>query len=470
MYFKPLAVLIAASLGVTSLSVAAQTTGASAKRHAAHQAKTAPAAVNQQEIALLKAQLAALQAKVEALSQQSAAQATAVAQSQATATASAAAVARNQASVQRIEAARPRLDALEKFVNNTELNGTIFYDFTGASHKERGANGIYSPKDSHGTTNGAGFDMKRFYLSITHTFSKMWSANLTTDFNYSSSLGQTSLFVKKAYLQGDFSKYFIVRAGSANSPWIPFVEDLYHYRFFENTITDRSIDGGHNSDNTGVGSFGQSADWGLHAMGGTKGDNSFTYQLSAVNGNGFRNPSRSGHVDLEGRVSYSPIKELTLAVGGYDGKRGKDNVADDAKVRTTQRANALIVYRNDSFGVGVEYFNARNWDDVLHGFDGSVLLNNGDKANGYSVFADWSFARRWALFGRHDQINYHYWTGIGNSGAHYIKDEYYNAGVSFDPIRMLRFALGWKYDTLRADDQRFAYKTNEIGLWGQVLF
>lgn len=54
----------------------------------------------------------------------------------------------------------------------------------------------------------------------------------------------------------------------------------------------------------------------------TTGDNSINYQLSAVTGRGYKNPSRSNGIDVEGRFGYSPIEQMVIAVGGYDGKRG----------------------------------------------------------------------------------------------------------------------------------------------------
>jgi hypothetical protein len=40
--------------------------------------------------------------------------------------------------------------------------------------------------------------VKRFYLGVDHKFNDVWSANLTTDFNYVSGDGETNLLVKKA--------------------------------------------------------------------------------------------------------------------------------------------------------------------------------------------------------------------------------------------------------------------------------
>lgn len=137
-----------------------------------------------------------------------------------------------------------KLDALNKLVDNTKVGGTMFFDATNQDHDEKIGNARSIQKDGHGSTNGTGFDVKRFYLTVDHKFDDVWSANLTTDFNYQSTLSQTSLFVKKAYVQGKFDPLFTVRFGAADMPWIPFVEKWYGYRYVENTITDRSFEGG----------------------------------------------------------------------------------------------------------------------------------------------------------------------------------------------------------------------------------
>src|SRR5689334_14830406 len=47
-----------------------------------------------------------------------------------------------------------------------------------------------------GATNGIGLDVTRFYVGINHTFDDTWSANVTTDFQYSSAVSATEVFIK----------------------------------------------------------------------------------------------------------------------------------------------------------------------------------------------------------------------------------------------------------------------------------
>src|SRR6185312_15508931 len=182
---KMLVATIAAGLTLASLGAQAQTAGNDSA-----------------DLAQLRAQLATLQTKVTELEQKQQAQAQVQAQAQAQAPAAP--------------------DTLAAWADNTKVSGTMFVDFTNIDQTSNG---------SKTDTSGTGLDVKRFYLSIDHQFNDIWSANLTTDFNYTSVTGETQLFVKKAYLQGAFSKLATLRVGSANMAWIPFVEDWYGYRF-----------------------------------------------------------------------------------------------------------------------------------------------------------------------------------------------------------------------------------------------
>ncbi|MBB3228976.1 hypothetical protein FHW69_003624 [Luteibacter sp. Sphag1AF] len=450
-----LAVAIATGLGFTSFSAVAATQKAPAK-----------VSVDAATLEQMQAQLAALQAKVAELESKQDAQADAQVET---------AKVINEvqvASAKPTDDLAKKLDKIDKLVSNTKIGGTMFFDFTNVDHKEYAANGPGKKVDGHGAVNGTGFDVKRFYLTVDHQFDDIWSANLTTDFNYVSAISQTSLFVKKAYVQGKFDPLFTVRFGAADMPWIPFVEKWYGYRFLENTITDRSFEGGRAGSTAnagGVGAFGNSSDWGIHALGATTGDNSINYQLSVVNGRGFRNPSRSDSVDAEGRFAYSPIEQMVVAIGGYTGKRGND-VTNGQPTRDASRGDFMVAWRDKTFGIGGEYFHAENWDDILkYTGTGTAPLSVKDKADGYSLWADWKFLPQWAVFARYDSLDYKYTTPTNIDRK--LKDTYYNAGVSYDVLKNLKLALAYKHNDLEGPAlTKYEYKTNEIGFWGMLSF
>jgi len=324
----------------------------------------------------------------------------------------------------------------------TTLAGKMYADFTTLRQKSDG-----SKTDATGT----GVDVKRFYLGVTHDFDEMWSANLTTDFNYVSGDGETQLFVKKAYIQAKLSDAAVLRGGSADMPWIPFVEGLYGNRFLENTLIDRL-------------KFGTSADWGLHA-GGKLADGMVNYAASVVNGGGYKNPSRSKTMDFAGRLALVPVKGLTFAGGVYTGKLGKEKETDTADaVRTATRWDLLAAYVGSNFRVGTEYFNAKNWD---------VTAAESDKAYGYSVWGAVNPAEKITLFARYDYAKPHKDT---NSS---LKDNYYNVGVSYKARKNVDLALAYKHDKVDNGSISTSNGTiggsndgsyDEIGVWTQVVF
>src|SRR4051812_25191150 len=184
---------------------------------------------------------------------------------------------------------------------STTVGGRIFADISDITLKN---DGVTQP------SSGYGVDVKRGYLIVQHSFDKIWAANLTTDFNYVANDGETQVFIKKAYVQGKASDALIGRLGAADTPWIPYVEDLYGYRYVEQVITDRL-------------KFGTSSDWGLNANGKTM-NSRVNYSISLLNGGGYKNPTRSKGMDAEGRIGFTAFDGFTISIGFYNGKLGKD--------------------------------------------------------------------------------------------------------------------------------------------------
>ncbi len=318
---------------------------------------------------------------------------------------------------------------------STTVGGKAYIDFTSKTQK-----------DSTGTkvdNSGIGFDVKRFYVGVDHVFDDMYSANVTTDFTYDSAVNKTQVFVKKAYLQVKFSDAAKLRVGSADMPWIPFVEGIYGYRYLENTLVDKLH-------------FGNSADWGAHLSGKVAGG-MVNYAVSAVNGNGYSNPARSKSLDFGGRVSVMPVKGLTVAAGYYSGKRGHNtyanaNATPPVTVLTAKRTDALVAYGYGMFKVGAEYFSAKDWS----------VTSSADKASGYSVFGSVAAPGDTVVFVRYDSDK------PSKTGSPDMKSTYYNAGVSFAARKNIDLAVAFKNqkDKSTAGDA----KNTEIGVWTQVKF
>jgi hypothetical protein len=322
----------------------------------------------------------------------------------------------------------------------TTIGGRIYADASWKDNKDEGT-GLKSG-DS-----GVGSDVKRFYFNVSSAFDPTWSVGFKTDIG-DAGAKRYDVFVKNAFLQAKLDDAAIFRIGAADAPWIPFVEGVYGQRYIENTLTDAL-------------SFGTSADWGVHFL-GTAADKMLSYQFSVVNGKGYSSPSRSKSVDFEGRVSLVPTTGLTLALGGYSGKRGLETDTAGAK-HTATRFDALANYVVGPVKIGGEYFTADNWSQVTSTTE--------DKADGYSGWVQFMVDREWTLFGRYDSAN------PSKDLKPTLKYDYYNLGVQWHVMKPVMAALVYKYaevkngtfgtsnGTIGSNVAGQKGKYNEIGLW-----
>ena len=333
------------------------------------------------------------------------------------------------------------------------VGGKIFADLSHLDEKEN---------DTKIAPSGTGVDVKRFYLVVNEKFDDMWAAGITTDASYSSGGGAVDVYIKKAFIQYSLpdSKAFFARLGSADLPWVPFVEDLYGYRYVENVIVDRLH-------------FGTSADWGLHGGGQAGGA---SYALSVVNGSGYKNPTRSKSMDVEARLAYN-IDGLVFAVGGYSGKLGHDNYAVAATntvsptYHTANRVDALVAYVNGGARLGAEYFSANDWNNVT--------TSASDKADGYSAWGSYDFTSQLGVFGRWDQAK----TSKDLNPS--LKDEYFNVGLATHPTKGVDVSFVYKHEKMDNGLVNDSYsgfsktlgtapmtkgEINEFGVWAQVAF
>jgi hypothetical protein len=352
---------------------------------------------------------------------------------------------------------------------DTTVGGVIYADFTSINTQSNGTD--VDP-------NGLGTDVTRAYLVVNHQFDDIWSANLTTDFNFASykaastsvctpsdptqtctvtttttvTTPENQLFIKKAYIQGKFNDMAVFRIGSADMPWIPYAEGVYGYRFIEKTLIDRE-------------GFGNSADWGLNLNGS---NSMLNYSISAVNGGGYKNPTRSKTIDWEGRLGLTPIDGLIIGVGFYTGDLGKDTEANEATAsagavakNTASRTNLLVAWKADGLTVGGEYFTAKNFNSGL------IFSNTTDSEDGYSVYGSYDFpGTDFGLYARYDTVKPKKDTESG------LKDTYYNGGFAWKANKNVTWAFGFKSDQLKDDSTVTPVdtKVQEFGVWAQIKY
>jgi hypothetical protein len=379
--------------------------------------------------------------------------------------------------------------------NDTSISGRMYFN---ASNINQQLNG-----NKVGST-GTGFNIKRFYLGVDHKFDNIFSANLTMD--VSNVVGRTGatnfagntvaivpgsvtaanpngipstltqsdyavvgrgFYIKKAYLQAKINPAFIIRLGSADLPWVPYVEGIYGYRHIENTIIDEF-------------GFGTSADWGVHVLGDLA-NGLISYQVSVIDGGGYRNVKVTKAVDVEGRVSVA-YKGFFGAVGGYTGKLGTDVQSTVAAPvfnhHTATRLDGLIGYKDKLFTIGGEYFYAKNYNNngVVYTANSSAIDPGTDKGEGYSVFGSVNFAPKFSLFGRFDHEK------PRKDALPILKSDYFNVGVQYSPAKIVDLALVYKRDKIDGGSISTqngvigaAGTTNqatydEFGLFGQFRF
>lgn len=313
--------------------------------------------------------------------------------------------------------------------------------------------------DGKNTVKSRGVDVKRFYLGIDYTLSKIISATFLTDIGDQN--GKYDVFVKKGFVQAKFMPEFALRAGVGDTTWIPFVEDVYGYRYLEQTVIDRT-------------KFGNSADWGLHALGRLAND-VIGYQVSIVNGNGYGNASRAKWPSIEARVDAKLIDHLIVAGDVSISTLGA--VTDS--VHTGTRYDGLVAWTDKLIRAGVEGFYAKNYTkDLVTG----KVPGASDAARGVSVFASYYFMPKVGALGRVDFVQ-----PVADTDGD-VKDTYFNVGVEYLPYKFLNLALIYKRDVVDTGAAATGFTLNtgngaigspmpnasgtyqEVGVFGQLKF
>lgn len=319
----------------------------------------------------------------------------------------------------------------------TKVGGVVFADLSYIHQKTDGAlpaTATTAASNGYPSSNGTGFDIKRAYLSVDHKFNDIYSANITTDFNYDTTTKATQLFIKKAYLQAKFSDALVIRAGDVELPWVPFVESLEGYRFVENTLIDRI-------------KYGTTTDTGLNVNGVLPYKPvTIGYSFSVIDGSGFKAPgdgnfNRSKQMDFEGRVNAT-VGPVTAAIGGYSGDLGK-NINGVTINHTANRFDGLLVYSQPRFRIGGEYVYVKDFTGVT---TATPLKDHGD---GYSAFGSFSLTPKIALFGRYDWVNPERDATVASNKVNSAKsDEYFNLGVDYTPVSGVDIAMVYKRESV----------------------
>jgi hypothetical protein len=367
---------------------------------------------------------------------------------------------------------------------DTKITGTLYFDATSINQQTISPAGVATKTKP----SGVGFDVRRVLVGVDHTFNKVWSATFQLDlqagntvYSNNANLAGANVYVKNAFVQGKVNDAFAVRLGVVPTPWYGFVEGIEGHRYVQETLTDRV-------------KVGSSADYGvqvLGTLGNPKGFN-VTYQANIEDGGGYKNPTRTNSVDIEGRVAAN-YKGFVAAIGGYSGKLAADaqtgNVYTNGLTapRTATREDALIAYSNARFRVGAQWFWAKNFSQALVLGGPAPLALGGatqDVITGWSLFSTVNVTPKWSVFGRYDRVQ----------PSQYIspnrRDDYFNLGLTYSPVKIVDLSLVYKRDVLNNNTVNFPGQLgfintqngnigangaakgtfDEVGLFGQVKF
>lgn len=319
--------------------------------------------------------------------------------------------------------------ASELAVGQTRVNGSLFID---ASHLDSEVDGV--PSDASGT----GVDLKRFYFNVEHRFSPAWSARLLTDIQWRRNQDPTDLWLKYAYLQGRFSKAFALRLGTTPMPWSALVNKWSGFRYIDPDLVSRD-------------KVGETADWGVHALGALDAAGSIQYAVSVVTGAGYKQPRLGNGPDVAARIAWLPIENLVLAAGGYEGTRAKDT--QSPALHTARRWSVMAAWAGERWRVGAQYFRSADWTQVMK--------PQSDHGYGWSAWTSVQLTPVVALFARRD------WTRPSAELNPHTVDRYTNAGIEWHARPWLRLAAVWKHESL-VNGSAHLLDDNEAGIWAQV--
>jgi hypothetical protein len=341
------------------------------------------------------------------------------------------------------------------WTDGTKVGGTVFVDLSDISQ---------TPTPNK--INGVGADIKRAYVSIDHSFNSIYSANLTLDFapngiilnggTFGTGTLMGSEAVKYAYAQAHYDDALIIQVGAEKTPWIPFVEDLYGYRFIDKVVVDQN-------------KYGNSSDWGANVH-GDFGHGLVDYSLSVVDGDGYKTPERSQTMDFEGRANVNYMG-FVAAVGGYVGDLGDDFQGNAAPHQQVSPEDALLYYSNSQFKIGGEWFQANDWKTpqgtaaaaavaattltgpCTVGVTQTCTITTApavaakaavpaaqDQTQGWSFFGAYNVTPEWSVFARYDFLN------PSEKLDPMERYEYADVGVNYEPVKTLDLALVYKHE------------------------
>ncbi len=235
------------------------------------------------------------------------------------------------------------------------------------------------------SSNADGFRLSRAYLIAIGRINKEFSGKFTLDEAYSdptAANGRGNVFVK--YLYGIYTpaKDVAIRFGLTETPWIPYEEGLWNYRFVSETAPDYE-------------GFMPSSDLGL-AVVGSLFNKLIDYHLMVSNGEGYQAQQNGRGYAGAARIALN-IKPFIFNIFGMD-----ESMHNGIPGYNPKRAIAMLVYTDSLLRVAGEFMWA---DDHITSEDQSKAKFN----HGYG-YEFWGFLRipseeKLRIFARYLEMN-----------------------------------------------------------------
>ena len=331
----------------------------------------------------------------------------------------------------------------------------------GASKLKIGGKFFLNATDYKVTKNGVtdvktrGVAVDRAYFTAKYYFDKDWMMRITTDMVVDPNLKSknSNIFLKYAYVEGKLmGDAVVLRLGQSHTPWIDYEQGLWKHRYVSKVLVDTQ--GYDASSDLGVGLKGKVAD-------GLVG-----YFVTATNGAGYSNPTTKktagSTVDFDSRVSFYPVKGLTLDFGYRTGYKGTKSLLAGVTGSNTKSTNYQVMasYGTHDFRVGANYIKSKQKIDNA--------VANLTKEDAMSLWAWGKFGNGLGAFGRYESTK----DKLAANATKAQKEVRYVAGLEYSPRKHVSFSL--VYDRTKLTNLKNVLgqseKKTQLGVYSQVKF
>ncbi|MDX8412222.1 MAG: hypothetical protein R8K46_10205 [Mariprofundaceae bacterium] len=326
------------------------------------------------------------------------------------------------------------------------IGGKAFINYTyGNSEKTVGGTTTDNPDST-------GLAVDRFYLTTKYYANKTWMGRITMDVNneqdHSALKRRMNVFLKYAYIEGNFMPEARVRIGLSHTPWIDYEQHLWKHRYVSKVASDHF-------------KFDDSADYGL-GLKGKLADGMVQYWLVAVNGGGYSKPNKSEGVDINGRLTLEPVKGLHVSGQYRNGYRGTNTGAGVGD--RSEFYQAMLTYGMK--GVGID-----DWRIGANYLDNSKTKYGATTSIDDQLYTVWGWGKMgdFGAFGRYDHNKNE---DVATSATADVKTDHVVVGVETWPVKGLTLSAAWDYTKVKnlAFTSGDESKSNKVGLYSQYKF